>query len=77
MQERFFDPIEEEINTIRLRIYDRIKNMTPEEEARYFITRTDPIIKKYNMKMSPLRPVKPIKREDRLTEPLEDSGPYR
>ena len=60
-----FDPIEEEINAIRLQIYEEIKDMTPEEEAHYFISRTDPIIKQFNMKMSTLKPVKAIKREER------------
>ena len=65
MTTAIFDPVEEEINAIRLQIYEEIKGMTPEEEAHYFISRTDPIIKQFNMKMSTLKPVKPIKREER------------
>ncbi|MBR0203632.1 MAG: hypothetical protein IJQ56_04620, partial [Synergistaceae bacterium] len=49
----------------RLQIYEEIKDMTPEEEARYFISRTDPVIRQFNMKMSTLKPVRPIRREER------------
>ena len=63
MSDERFDPIEEEIHAIRLKIYEEIKDMTPEEEAHYFISRTDPIIKQFNLKLSDLKPVKPIKRE--------------
>ena len=72
MTEAKFDPIEEEINAIRLSIYEEIKDMTPEEMAHYFITETDPIIKQFNMKMSPLRPMKPINWEEHRMEYSED-----
>ncbi|MBQ9403826.1 MAG: hypothetical protein IJR35_06465 [Synergistaceae bacterium] len=65
MTSAIFDPVEEEINAIRLQIYEEIKDMTPEEEARYFISRTDPVIRQFNMKMSTLKPVRPIRREER------------
>ena len=65
MASAIFDPVEEEINAIRLQIYEEIKDMTPEEEARYFISRTDPVIRQFNMKMSTLKPVRPIRREER------------
>ena len=67
MPEDKFDPIEAEVNAIRLRIYEEIKDMTPEKEAHYFISRTDPIIKQFNLKMSDLKPVKPMKREGQVT----------
>lgn len=56
------DPIEAEVDAIRQQIYQETKDMTPEERMHYLIRRTDPIIKKYNMKISKLKPVKPHKR---------------
>ena len=72
MDNETFDPIQDEIDAIRARIYEEIKDMTPEEEAHYFISQTDPIIKQFNLKMSPLKPVKPIKREEREVEHSDD-----
>ena len=63
MIDRTPDTLEDELDAIRLRIYDRIKDMTPEEEEAYFISRTEPIFRKFNIKVSSLRPVVPRKRE--------------
>ena len=62
------DSLEDELDAIRLSIYEEIKDMTPEEEENYFRTRTDPNIKQFNMKISPLRPVRPVKRQEILAE---------
>ncbi len=64
MVDRTSDTLEEELNAIRLSIYEEIKDMTPEEEENYFRTGTDPIIKQFNMKISPLKPVRPVRREE-------------
>ena len=62
------DPIEAEVDAIRQRIYERTKNMTQEERRDYLISRTDPIMKQYNIKLSKLKPVKfircPIEEDD-------------
>ena len=63
MTEKTGDMFEDELDSIRLRIYNRIKDMTPEEEEAYFVARTEPVFKRFNIKVSPLRPVKPGKRE--------------
>ena len=68
MNNRTFDVLEDELDTIRLRIYERIKGMTPEEEIEYFRARNEPVMRQFNMKMSTLKPVRPIKREERLAE---------
>ena len=70
MIDRTSDTLEEELNAIRLSIYEEIKDMTPEEEENYFRTQTEPIIKEFNMKRSTLKPVKPIpsRREEVLIE---------
>ena len=54
---------EDELDTIRLALYEKTKNMTPEEEAAFIIADTEPVIKEFNIKMSPLRPLKPMRRE--------------
>ena len=63
MIDRTSDTLEDELDAIRLQIYEEIKDMTPEEHVAYFRARTDPIIKQYNMKISTLKPVKPYRRE--------------
>ncbi len=68
MIERTPNPVEEELNAIRLRIYERIKGMTAEEESAYFRARNEPIMRQFNMKRSALTPIRPIKREERLAE---------
>ena len=44
-------PIEQEVNEIRLKIYEETKNMTPEQKNEYYRTRTEASIKKYNLKV--------------------------
>ena len=48
--------LEDELDAIRLRLYEEIKDMTPEEEAAYINAQTAPIIKQYNMKIAALTP---------------------
>ena len=62
MNNRTSNPIEDELDVIRLKIYERIKDMTPEEEVAYFRAQNEPIIRQFNLKMSPLKPMEPRKR---------------
>ena len=62
MNNRTSNPIEDELDIIRLKIYERIKDMTPEEEVAYFRAQNEPIIRQFNLKTSPLRPLEPRKR---------------
>ena len=62
MNNRTSNPIEDELDVIRLKIYERIKDMTPEEEVAYFRAQNEPIIRQFNLKMSPLKPLEPRKR---------------
>ena len=48
---REIDPIEQEINEIRLKIYEETKHMTREEFSEYIRMNTEPIIKKYGIKV--------------------------
>lgn len=59
MNNRTSNPIEDELDIIRLKI---IKDMTPEEEVAYFRAQNEPIIRQFNLKMSPLKPMEPRKR---------------
>ena len=47
------DTIEQEVNKIRLAIYEETKDMTLEERKEYWHMKTDPIIKKYGFKVIP------------------------
>jgi hypothetical protein len=41
----------QEIHEIRLKIYDRIKDMAPDEQVRYFNESTKETIEKYGIKV--------------------------
>ncbi|MDR0868464.1 MAG: hypothetical protein LBP75_08355 [Planctomycetota bacterium] len=47
------NPVEDEIDAIRDKIYENIKDMTPDERTAYFRRRTEPVIKQYHLKMAP------------------------
>jgi len=44
-----YSSFEEELDAIRLAIYEEIKNMTPEEEVAYFNEQAAPILKEYGL----------------------------
>ena len=41
-----YNSFEDELDAIRLAIYEEIKEMTPEEETAYFRRKTEPILKR-------------------------------
>ena len=43
--------IEQEINEIRLSIYEKTKDMTPEQLTEYYMRNTDALVKKYGFKI--------------------------
>ena len=43
--------IEQEVNQIRLRIYEKTKDMTPAQLTEYYRQRTEATIKKYGFKV--------------------------
>ena len=44
-------PIERDVNQIRLRIYEKIKDMTPAQVSEYYRQKTDATIKKYGFRV--------------------------
>ena len=55
------DTLEDELDEIRQGIYEKIKNMTAEEEVAYFITQSEPLYREFNIKRSNLQPAIPRK----------------
>jgi len=43
--------IERDINRIRLKIYEETKDMTPAQRVDYYRRNTEPVIKKYGLKL--------------------------
>ena len=63
MTDRIYDNFEDELDAIRIGIYEEIKDMTPEERVNYFHVQTAPMIKELGLEYSTLQPVQPRKRE--------------
>ncbi|MBR1672145.1 MAG: hypothetical protein IJ702_04400 [Fretibacterium sp.] len=63
MIDRMTDTLEDELDAIRLRLYEEVKMMTPEERIVHLRTKAEPIMKQYNLKWATLKPVKPRRRE--------------
>jgi hypothetical protein len=53
-----YNSFEEELDAIRLAIYEEIKGMTAEERVAYFNSQAEPIIEEYGMKTMDLRLMK-------------------
>ena len=58
-----FDTLEDDLDRIRLTLYEKTKNLTPEEEVAFIIADTEPVIREFNIKMSSLKPLRPMRRE--------------
>lgn len=56
---------EDELNAIRLQIYEEVKDMTPEEFVAYSIAQAEPIMKQYNMKRATLDFLPSFRRTER------------
>ena len=63
MINRTSDTLEDELDTIRLRLYEEVKNMTAEERIVHLRARAEPIMKQYNMKWATLKPIIPYVRK--------------
>ena len=45
-----FKTFEDELDAIRLAIYEKIKDMTPEEEIAYLKSRSTPVLEEYGLR---------------------------
>ena len=62
MNNAITDDFEDELDAIRLQIYEEVKDMTPEEFVEYSIAQAEPIMKQYNMKWAALESLPSFKR---------------
>lgn len=60
MNSRAMSDIEAEVDRIRQNIWARIKDMTSEEKEAYYQAQADEARREFNIKVSSLRPVRPI-----------------
>ena len=65
MSTKTFETFEDELDAIRLNLYEEVKGMTHEEEIAYLKARVAPIHEQFGIRMSDLEPITPIKRETR------------
>lgn len=69
MTNRVYDDFEDELDAIRLSLYEEVKNMSTDEMLTYIHEQTAPTIKKLGLEFSTLRPVQPRKRERVVIQP--------
>ena len=62
-EKKVFDTFEDELDAIRVSLYEETKNMTPKEQIACLEARVAPVYKQFNIKRSDLKPVIPRKRE--------------
>ena len=63
MSEKVYGNFEDELDAIRLSLYDEVKDMNTNDMIAYLQKQTAPIIKKLGLEYSTLKPVQPRKRE--------------
>ena len=63
MSEKAFETFEDELDAIRLSLYEEVKDMTPEEETAYLKAQVEPLYQEFGIRTSDLKPVNPIKRK--------------
>lgn len=63
MSKKMFETFEDELDAIRLRLYEEVKDMTPEEEIAYLKAQVEPLYQEFGIRTSDLKPVNPIKRK--------------
>ena len=63
MSKKAFETFEDELDAIRLSLYEEVKDMTPEEEIAYLKAQVGPLYQEFGIRTSDLKPVNPIKRK--------------
>ena len=60
MSTKTFETFEDELDAIRLNLYEEVKGMTHEEEIAYLKARVAPIHEQFGIRMSDLEPITPL-----------------
>ena len=63
MTNRVYEDFEDELDAIRLSLYEEVKNMNTDEILTYIHEQTASIIKELGLEYSTLQPLQPRKRE--------------
>lgn len=63
MGKKTLETFEDELDAIRLSLYEEVKDMTPEEEIAYLKAQVEPLYQEFGIRTSDLKPVNPIKRK--------------
>ena len=63
MSKKAFETFEDELDAIRLSLYEEVKDMTPEEEIAYLKAQVEPLYQEFGIRTSDLKPLNPIKRK--------------
>ena len=63
MSKKTLETFEDELDAIRLSLYEEVKDMTPEEEIAYLKVQVEPLYQEFGIRTSDLKPVNPIKRK--------------
>ena len=58
-----YDTFEDELDAIRLSLYEETKGMTPEDHTAYVHAQVLPVLQEFNIRPGSLKPVTPRKRE--------------
>jgi hypothetical protein len=53
-----YTPVEEEVDAIRDRIWDEIKDMTHEDRCAYYERKTAPVMKEFGIKVASPTPIR-------------------
>ncbi|NLL37777.1 MAG: hypothetical protein GX256_09690 [Fretibacterium sp.] len=56
MSTKTFETFEDELDAIRLSLYEEVKNMTPEEEVAYIKAQVEPLYQEFGIRASDLKP---------------------
>lgn len=60
------DPRDIELDNIRRKLSAKVSSMTPEEQNEYFRKVDEAMAQEFNIKISPMKPCRPVKREELL-----------
>ena len=59
----FYETFEDELNAIRVNLYEKVKHRTADERIAHLDEQTAPVMEEFGIRLSTLKPVQPRKRE--------------